>query len=101
MGKRCPKAKNPEDYLKGTTCLSMQKDIVREAAWMCASLIHLIDPGIIVFGGSAGRALRTLLPKIRKELKDWILPETLVPKIAIGTMPDAATRGAALLAGRN
>ncbi len=71
--------------------------MVREIVWMSCSLIHCIDPGIIVFGGSAGRALRPHLPAIEKELKSWLLPKSPIPHLAIGALEHAGTLGAALL----
>jgi glucokinase len=97
MGKRCREAKRPEDYLEGEVCSYLQPAVFREVAWMCVNLIHLLDPSIIIFGGSAGRALGNHLDDIQKELKQWLLPGTPLPKIAIASLKDAATRGAALL----
>lgn len=98
MGKRCTEAKRPEDYLQGSVCAFLQPEIAREVAWLCASLSHLIDPSIIIFGGSAGRALRPHLQAISRELSSWVLPKTPLPILAIATLEDAGTRGAAMMA---
>jgi len=97
MGKRCREAKNPDEYLEGEVCSFLQPQVFREVAWMCVNLAHLIDPSIIIFGGSAGRALGPHLVDVQKELKQWLLPGTPLPQLAIATMSDAAVRGAALL----
>lgn len=99
LRRRCPAAERPEDTLTGPACTHMHDMVMREIAWLCTSLTHCIDPGIIVFGGSAGRALRSHLPAIEKELKHWMLPGSPLPKLAIGTLDHAGTLGAALLAG--
>ena len=97
MGKRCEKASGPQDYLQGDACAFMHEDIFKEAAWMCTNLIHMIDPSIIVFGGSVGNAISTHLPAIRSELSHWVLPGTPLPELVSAKLADAATRGAALL----
>jgi glucokinase len=97
MGKRCNEAKRPEDYLEGEVCGFLQPAIFREVAWMCTDLVHLLDPSVIVFGGSAGRALEPHLKEINVELKQWVLPGTPLPELAIAVLDDAAIRGAALL----
>ncbi|MDO8468400.1 MAG: ROK family protein [Candidatus Peribacter sp.] len=95
--RRCPAAKRPEDLLSGPACTHLHAFFIREVAWACCSLAHCIDPGIIVFGGGAGHALKPHLPAIEKELKRWMLPESPLPKLAIGTLEHAGTLGAALL----
>jgi glucokinase len=97
MGKRCDAAKKPEDYLEGEVCEWMRPEIFREVAWMITSLTHVIDPDIIVFGGSAGRALQPHLESIKKELKQWMLPSSSIPELVIGSLDDAAVRGAVRL----
>lgn len=97
LGKRCTEAKKPEDYLEGETCGYLRPDIFREVAWMCVNLVHLLDPSIIIFGGSAGRALGNHLPEIHAALDQWILPGTPHPELAQSALDDAALRGAALL----
>lgn len=97
LKKRCPEAKIPQEYLAGETCSAMHDDIVREYAWLCASLTHFLDPSIIIFAGSAGRPLKSHLNDIRKELTHWVLPDTPLPKLAIAQREDAATLGAAML----
>ncbi len=98
MGKRCEEAKSPEDYLKdGGACSFMQPSLFKEVAWTIASLTYLIDPSIIVIGGSAGRALKPHLKSVEKELKQWLLPHTPPPEIAIAQLEHPGTLGAALL----
>lgn len=98
LQRRCPQAGKPEETLAGPACAHLHAAIVREIAWMCTSLIHCVDPGIIVFGGSAGRALLPHLGSIEQALKTWMLPGSPLPSLAIGSLEDAGTRGAALLA---
>jgi glucokinase len=98
LGKRCEQAYDPHQYLEGAACQFLHASIAKEVAWMCTNIIHLIDPSIIVFGGSVGRALAPHLPEILRDLRTWLLPDTPLPKLAIGTLPDAGTLGAALLA---
>lgn len=100
MQQRCTAAKNPEDLLSGDACAFLHPEIVREAAWLCASLTHMLNPSVIVFGGSTGRALKTYLNAIEEELTAWILPGTPLPRLVIGKLDDAATRGAAMLVER-
>ncbi|MBT3835334.1 ROK family protein [Candidatus Peribacteria bacterium] len=97
MGKRCTEASRPEDYLEGKVCSFLQPEIFREVAWMCVNIVHLLDPSVIVFGGSAGRALEPHLDEILRELKQWLLPGTPLPKLAIAKLKDAGTMGAAML----
>lgn len=96
--RRCPEAKKPADTLQGPTCAHLHGVVIREIAWMCTSLTHCIDPGVIVFGGSAGRALQPHFKAIEQELKHWVLPQNPVPNLAIGILDHAGTLGAALLA---
>lgn len=97
MGKRCEAAQTPEDYLEGAVCSFMQPQIYREVAWMCTTLTYLLDPDVIVFGGSAGYALLKHLDQITEELKKWTLPGTPLPAIVAATLKDAGIVGAALL----
>lgn len=97
MGKRCEAAQTPEDYLEGAVCSFMQPDIYREVAWLCTTLTYMLDPDVIVFGGSAGYALLKHIEEITAELKKWTLPGTPLPAIVAATMKDAGTVGAALL----
>lgn len=97
MGKRCAAAKNPEEYLEGEVCSFLQPSVFKETAWLITSLTHLLDPSIIVLGGSAGRALGPHLPKVEAELRKWMLPGTPLPHLAIAERKDAGTIGAALL----
>ncbi|MDO8648332.1 MAG: ROK family protein [Candidatus Peregrinibacteria bacterium] len=98
MGKRCEAAERPEDYLEGQVCAFMQPQVFREVAWLCTSIVYLLDPSIIVFGGSAGRALKPHLPVVTEELRRWLLPDTPLPALTIAKRDDAATLGAAILA---
>ena len=98
MGKRCEAAQSPQDYLNGAVCGFMQPHIFEEVAWLVANLSHAIDPSVVVFGGSAGRALKPHLPKVLEQLQRWTLPGTLLPRLTVGTLDDAGVRGAALLA---
>jgi len=100
LGKRCSAAKRPEEYLEGEVCSFLRPEVFREVAWMCVNIAHLIDPSMIAFGGSAGRALKPHLPEIRKELSQWMLPGIPLPELAIAELADAATLGTALLAMR-
>jgi len=97
MGKRCETAKRPEDYLRGEVCAFLQTEVLREVAWMSVNLAHLIDPSVIVFGGSAGRALKPYLKEIETEMKQWILPGTPLPELKIAELKNAGMLGAALL----
>ncbi len=97
MGRRCAAAKRPEEYLEGEVCAFMQPEVFRETAWMITSLTHLLDPSIIVLGGSAGRALKPHLKEVKAELDAWLLPKMPVPLIAIAERQDAGTLGAAML----
>lgn len=98
MGKRCEAAQSPDEYLEGAVCSFMQPDIYREVAWLCTNLLYLLDPDLIVFGGSAGHALTKHVDAIEQELKKWILPGTPLPKIVAAEIKDAGVLGAALLA---
>jgi len=97
MGKRCEEAQSPEDYLEGAVCSFMQPDIYREVAWLCTNLLYLIDPDLIVFGGSAGHSLANHVDAIEAELRKWILPGTPLPKIVAAEIRNAGVLGAALL----
>lgn len=97
MQRRCTAAKKPEDLLEGEACAFLHPEIVREAAWLCASLTHILNPSVIVFGGSTGRALKAYLGAIEEELTVWILPGTPLPRLVTSKLDDAATRGAAML----
>lgn len=98
MGKRCEAASSPEEYLEGQVCAFMRPEVFREVAWLAVNAMHSIDPSIIVFGGSAGRALGNHLTEIRLELLKWLLPGVTPPELAGSTVKDAAVIGAALLA---
>ncbi|MBP7113879.1 MAG: ROK family protein [Candidatus Peribacteraceae bacterium] len=100
MGKRCEAAESPEDYLEGQVCGFMQPQVFREVAWLVVNAVHTIDPSVIVFGGSAGRALKPHFKHVEKELEQWMLPGIKAPLLAASEIKDAAVMGAALLAGR-
>ena len=97
FGKRCDAAKKPEEYMEGEVCEFMRPDVFKEVAWMCTSITHLLDPTMIAFGGSAGRALKPHLHQIKASLEEWALPGTPLPELAIAELPHAAILGAALL----
>ena len=101
LGRRCRAAKHPGEYLQGDVCSFLQPDLFREVAWLCTSLTHLLDPSIIIFGGSTGTALGPHLPAIRQALKEWMLPDTPMPEIAIAAIHHAGVLGAALLCTEN
>ncbi len=98
MGKRCEAAESPQDYLEGQVCGFMQPQVFREVSWLIVNAVHTIDPSVIVFGGSAGRALKPHLEKIKQELKMWMLPSINPPLLVVSELKDAAVKGAALLA---
>jgi glucokinase len=98
MGKRCAEAQRPDEYLEGAVCEFMRPEIFREVAWLITNLTHAFDPSIIIFGGSAGRALKPHFGAIKKELQNWLLPTVDAPELAISVLDDAGLRGAALLA---
>jgi glucokinase len=98
MGKRCQAAEKPEDYLEGQVCGFMQPHVFREVAWLIVNAVHTIDPSVIVFGGSAGRAMKPHFAKIEAELRQWMLPGIKAPMLSSGEVKDAAVKGAALLA---
>lgn len=98
MGERCRAASSPEDYLEGAVCGFLQPEVVREVAWLVVNTVHSIDPSIIIFGGSAGRALAGHLSAVAAELPSWLLPGIRPPTLAVGSLTNAAVLGAALLA---
>ncbi len=99
MGRRCEAAQSPKDYLNGAVCEFMQPHFFEEVAWLTVNLVHAVDPSVIVFGGSAGRALKPHLGKVDAQLDRWLLPSAPRPKLVTGILDDAGVRGAALLAG--
>lgn len=97
MGKRCQAATSPVDYLEGEVCEFMRPAVSTEVAWLCTNLIHTLNPSVIIFGGSAGRAFAPHLQSIAKEIQKWVLPGTPLPAIKIAELDDSSTRGAALV----
>jgi predicted NBD/HSP70 family sugar kinase len=97
MGKRCEAARKPEEYLEGQACSFLHPHLFQEISWMLASLTYLLDPSIVVFGGSAGLALKPHLHEIKDELQKWLLPNTPLVEIATATAKHPGTLGAALL----
>ena len=100
LGKRCTQAKSPQDYLDGPACDFLHADLFREIAWLVVNVMHLVDPSIVVFGGSVGKALKPHLPAIREELKRWLLPGITPPELACRTLLHSSVIGAALVARR-
>jgi predicted NBD/HSP70 family sugar kinase len=98
LGRRCEQAKTPNDYLEGEACAFLHPEFFKECAWMCVNLTHMLNPSVIVFGGTTGRALKPHLHTISTELKKWMLPDTPLPVLSVALLKDAATRGAAMLA---
>lgn len=96
LGKRCAQAEAPADYLSGAACEFLRPDVLREIVWICASLSFAFDPSIIIFGGSAGRALKPHIRALKKELQQWI-PFLQPPELAVAKREDAGVLGAALL----
>ncbi|TSC59035.1 MAG: glucokinase [Candidatus Peregrinibacteria bacterium Greene0416_19] len=97
MGKRCEEAKRPEEYLEGEVCSFLRPEVFREVAWLCTNMTYILDPSVIIFGGSAGRALKIHLPLIRTELEKWMLPDTPRPELTVGELEHPGALGAALL----
>lgn len=97
MGKRCEQATDPSQYLEGAVCSFMHKDIYKEVSWFLVNIIHLLNPSIIIFGGSAGHAMAKHFDKLNVELCNWLLPGTPIPEIVLESLDDSATLGAALL----
>ena len=97
MGRRCKAAGKPEDYLEGEVCSFMRPNIFKEVAWFCTNLIHVLNPSIIIFGGSAGLALKPHIKEVENELQNWTLPNTPLPELSFAKLHNAATRGAAML----
>lgn len=98
MKLRCSAAKDPKDYLEGEVCSFMHKDIYREISWFLVNIIHLLDPNVVIIGGSAGHSVAKHFDELHKELEQWMLPGTPLPKICLESVPQAANLGAASLA---
>lgn len=94
---RCAKAKKPQELLEGEACEYLHPHLIRECAWLLTSLTHLLNPSVIVLGGSVGLALKQRIPAIEEEWKKLVLPGTPLPKLSVSKNPDAGTLGAALL----
>ncbi len=97
MGRRCKEADSPDEYLSGDTCEFMHPDIRKEIAWLVTNLIHTLNPSVLIFGGSAGRALAPHLKEMKEVLKLWTLPGTPLPELKIAILKDSAIQGAALI----
>ncbi len=97
MGKRCTAAKRPEDYMQGEVCAFLQPQVFREVAQVIASLTYMLDPDIVVLGGSAGKSLKPHLSKITEELKQWTMAGTPLPEIAVTALSHPGAMGAALV----
>ncbi|MFA6039077.1 MAG: ROK family protein [Candidatus Peribacteraceae bacterium] len=97
MLKRCKEAKSAAELLEGGTCAYLHPEIVLETAWLCATITHLINPSIIIFGGGTGRALRPFLIAIGEETTRWLMKDTPLPQLSIAALEDPSTRGAAML----
>ena len=79
----------------------MHPEIEREVAWFVASLTAALDPSIVIFGGSAGRALIPHLLAIEQHLRSLVIKGSPVPFLTIAERADAGLLGAALLADEN
>ena len=79
MGKRCKAAENPQEYLEGSVCSFLQPQVFEEVAWLCTSLTHLLDPSVIVFGGSAGERLDLIWRRSKKNYRSGCFPEFRFP----------------------
>lgn len=97
LGKRCTQAKNPQDYLDGSACDFLHADLYREIAWFIVNVMHLVDPSVIVLGGSVGKALTPHIRSITEELQHWLLPGITPPELVCGTREHASATGAALV----
>ena len=97
MKQRCSAAKDPSEYLEGEVCSFMHKDIYKEISWFLVNIIHLLDPSIVIIGGSAGHSVAKHLPELHTELNKWMLPGTPLPNIVLESVEEAATKGAAHL----
>lgn len=95
---RCKQADTPEEYLEGQVCEFLHKDVFKEISWLCTNIIHAYDPSMIVFGGSTGKALKAHVKSIEKELANWVLPGSPLPKIAFAELQHPGAMGAAMLA---
>jgi glucokinase len=98
LGKRCTQAKSPQEYLDGSTCDFLHADLFKEIAWFVVNVMHLVDPSIVVFGGSVGKALTPHMDSITEELKHWLLPGITPPELVCGMLEHASVMGAALRA---
>lgn len=72
---------------------------VRYLAQAIASIIHFMDPELIVLGGGVSKAGSFLLDAVRKEVPNYILNKTLpYSRIELAQLgPDAGIIGAAML----
>jgi glucokinase len=98
LGRRCPDAKTPQEYLEGERCALLHPAVIREVAWFVTNLTYAVDPSIVVLGGSVGKALKAHLPAVRIELARWALPGIPPPEIGCGILEGASLLGAVLIA---
>lgn len=97
LAKRCSQAEKPEDLLDGAACEFLHPHVIEELAWFLASLGCILDPAIIVLGGSVGKALKQHLPALAEQLKRWLPAEFPVPPCVIAKLKDPGVLGAALI----
>jgi predicted NBD/HSP70 family sugar kinase len=75
------------------TALACVAEEARQIAWGLASIIPVLDPALVVFGGGIGRSASLLLPAVTEHLTHW-LPIDL-PRFAVSTTgTDAVLLGA-------
>lgn len=101
LRKRCAEARNATDVLEGDACVFLRPELVSETAQLCASVTHMLNPSVIIFGGTVGRALRSFLPAIEGELTRWVIPGTPLPSLAVASLDHPAAIGAAMLTSRD
>jgi glucokinase len=96
LRKRCAAAESPADIFNGERCSFLHPQVFRETAWLVTSLVSLLNPGVIVFGGSAGRALMGHLSEVVAEVQQWLLPGTPMPLLVPAELEEPGALGAAL-----
>lgn len=95
--KRFPEAEDAAAFFGGANFIGHRETVTKEIAWFCVNLTCVLNPSIIVFGGSVGAALGPVLDDIQKEMTHWALPGMTLPKIAVKELEHPGTTGAALL----